>query len=330
MSPDLISRRHSLGVLLGAAATGAACLRAADPAARDADFHFRYILGSCMYGYTPVAEILPEVAKIGATAIDLWPKVHGSQREELDDYGEERFAALLAEHKVKLGCITQYKLGPFGLQDEMRLAKRLGCELIVTGAVGPKGLTGDDLKSAIGEFVENLQPHLAAAEEAGVTIAIENHGNNLIHSPEAIRRLLEQCPSPRLALALTPSHLPQEAELVAGLIREAGPRLAMFYAWQRGNGFLEKLPKEEEMLQLPGRGSLDFGPIVQALRSIDYQGWTEIFMHPTPRGTPIRETTAEVTAEINRSREYLEQRLNMAQVSRPARDSRCSTALCCR
>ncbi len=59
------------------------------------------------------------------------------------------------------------------------------------------------------------------------------------------------------------------------------------------------------VLQLPGRGPLDFCPILAALRRINYQGWTEIFMHPVPRGVPIMEPTEAVTAEINRSRAYL-------------------------
>ena len=69
---------------------------------------------------------------------------------------------------------------------------------------------------------------------------------------------------------------------------------------------MEKLPKEEELLQMPGRGPLDFKPILAALARISYQGWTEIFMHPVPRGIPILPTTAEVTEEINRARSYLE------------------------
>jgi hypothetical protein len=50
-------------------------------------FELRYILASCMYGYMYVGEILPEVAKAGATHIDLWPKRHGNQREQLTDLG---------------------------------------------------------------------------------------------------------------------------------------------------------------------------------------------------------------------------------------------------
>ena len=65
-------------------------------------------------------------------------------------------------------------------------------------------------------------------------------------------------------------------------------------------------PKDLELLQMPGRGEMDFAPIVQALRDIKFAGWTEIFMHPFPRGIPILATTTEVTAEINRARHYLE------------------------
>src|SRR5690606_28547022 len=148
--------------------------------APDDAFRLRYILGSCMYGYADLADVLPEVRKTGATAIDVWPKVHGNQREQIDALGEEKFQALLDRHGVTLGCLTQYKLGPFGLREEMRLAKRLGCGLIVTGGSGPKGLTGAELKQAVGRFIEEMKPHLEVAEECGVTVAIENHGNNLI------------------------------------------------------------------------------------------------------------------------------------------------------
>jgi sugar phosphate isomerase/epimerase len=60
------------------------------------------------------------------------------------------------------------------------------------------------------------------------------------------------------------------------------------------------------MQQLPGLGSLDYRLIVKALRDINYCGYVEIFMHPTPRGIPILPTIVEITAAINRSRDYVE------------------------
>jgi sugar phosphate isomerase/epimerase len=269
----------------------------------------RYILGSCMYGELPLAEILPEVAQIGASAIDIWPKPHGNQREQLAELGEDRFAELLEMHHVSVGCITQYPLGPFGLQKEMRLAERLGCATMVTGGKGPKGLKGAELKAAVAQFAEQMKPHLAVAEETGVTIAIENHGNNLIESPDSLKWLQEFRPSSHLGIALAPYHLPQSPAALAGLIRDLGDSLTVFYAWQHGMGCMTKLPKAQELLQMPGRGELDFGPLLAALREIDYRGWTEIFMHPVPRGIPILPTATAVTEEINRARGYLRRQL---------------------
>jgi sugar phosphate isomerase/epimerase len=309
MTSQSFDRRHFNRYVLGtvAASTLSSFFTDRPVTADDQAFKFRYIVGSSMYGYTDVAEIMPEVPKAGATALDIWPKVHGNQREQLDELGEEKFAALLKQHDISLGCITQYALGPFGIQAEMRLAKRFGCPTIVCGGKGPVGLTGAELKAAVGTFVEQMKPHLAVAEETGVTIAIENHGNNLIDSPDSLKWLVELRSSERLAVALAPYHLPQDETLIGDLIRTLGDGIVMFYAWQHGMGCHEKLPKEQELLQMPGRGDLDFVPLVAALRDINYRGWTEIFMHPVPRGVPILDSTPAVTAEINRSREYLAQ-----------------------
>lgn len=304
-SHESLTRRNFCSALCGA---GALSLSSAKLFA-ETQFDFKYILGSCMYGYSDLNEIVPEVSKVGASAIDIWPKVHGNQREQLDEMSEEKFAELLKSHNVSLGCITQYNLGPFGLREEMKLAQRLGCSTIVAGGKGPVGLSGNELKTAVGKFVEQMKPHLEVAEETGVTIAIENHGNNLIDSPDSLKWLAELRPSKHLGIAFAPYHLPQEADLLGQLIRDLGDSIEMFYAWQHGMGCTKKLPKEQELLQMPGRGKLDFTPLIAALRDIQYTGWTEIFMHPVPRGIPILESTAEVTAEINRSRRYLSQKI---------------------
>lgn len=272
-----------------------------------AGFRLNYMLASCMYGYTPLPEIVPEIARTGATSLDIWPKVHGNQREQLTEMGETAFVNLLKQHRVRLGCITQYKLGPFGLADELPLAKRLGCTTIVTGAHGPKGLKGTELRQAVRKFADRMQPHLDAAAENGVTIAIENHSGNILESADGVKWLAELANHQHLRIALAPYHLPQDEKLLADLIRTLGGRLRVFYAWQHGHGCMKKLPKEEELLQMAGRGDLDFRPIVAALQEIRYEGWTEIFMHPVPRGIPILDTTTLVTEEINRSRRYLDE-----------------------
>ena len=292
--------------LIGSAsATSALLLKQANvAAAAGSSLKFNYILASSMYGYTRLSEILPEVKKTGAEAIDIWPKVHGNQREQIDAMGEKSFLDLLKKHKVTVGCITQYKLGPFGLTTEFEFAKRVGCKTIVCGGRGAARLEGTALKAEVKKFAEKMKPHLANAEKNDVTLAIENHGNNLIQSPDSMKWLMEFT-GERMGIALAPYHLSQDEKLISGLIGDLGNRISMFYAWQHGMGCSKKLPKEQELLQMPGRGKLDFGPIIDALAKIKYRGWTEIFMHPVPRGIPILDTTPEVTHEINRSREYL-------------------------
>lgn len=268
-------------------------------------FTLNYILASSLYGQLPLRDILPEVARTGATHIDLWPKKHGSQREELDTMGEEAFLALLAEHKVSPGIFTRYDLGPYKLDDEVRLAGRLGVKLVIA-ASGSGASEGPDLKERIQGFIERIRPTIDRAAAAGVTVGIENHGNALIQSPDSIRYFAELAPEAGVGIALAPYHLPQDPGLIAGIIRDIGPKLAHFYAWEHGHGSSEAMPKAREMHQLPGFGTLDFIPILQAMKDIGYSGWTSVFMHPFPRGIPILPTIPESTAAINRSREYLE------------------------
>ena len=270
-------------------------------------FELNYILASCMYGTLPLAEIVPEVKKIGSERIDIWPRVHGNQREQVESMGNAAFADLLATHGVGLGVSTRFDLGPFGLAEEMAFAQEFGASLIVTGSEGPKDLTGEELRAAVADFAEALKPHITAAEKHGIIISIENHSSALIESPDSMRWLIEFTDSPHLGIALAPYHLPDDAALVAQLIANLGQGLALFYAWQHGMGCHEKLPKEQELMQMPGRGSLDFSPILSALKKINYTGWTEVFMHPVPRGIPILDTASDVTDEINRARHYLDQ-----------------------
>ncbi len=285
----------------------AAALAATPTLAAPQPFRFRYLLASCMYGTLPLAEVLLEVKKIGADGIDLWPKVHANHREQADELGRGAFADLLKTHDVRLAMTTRYDLGPFKLQPEMEYVRHFGGSLIVTESEKPpKG----DLKEAVRDFVERLKPHLDVAAKHGVTIAIENHGKALIESPDSLRYLADFAkPISNLGIALAPYHLPQDPNELAALIRDLGPKLVHFYAWEHGDGCMVKLPKEQEMKQLPGYGPLDFGPIVRALRDIQYAGHVEIFMHPVPRGIPILPTAAEVTAAINKSRSAFDEKL---------------------
>ncbi len=302
--------RRSFISRLGVASLGGAVSRAYLNAASKDGFRFRYMLASSMYGELPLDVILPEVQKTGASFVDIWPRVHGNQREQMDLLGHSVVADMLAKRGLQIGCLTRYDLGPFGLRPEMAVAKRFACRLMVCGGSGPAGLKGSDLKGAVQTFVEKMRPELEHAAEHEVSIAIENHGNNLIDSADSLKWLIDLRPLPNLKVALAPYHLERldlDERGLADLIGALGNEIGVFYAWQYGMGCHKKLPKEQELLQMAGRGDFDFTAPVRALRRINYEGFTELFMHPVPRGIPILPTAGETTAEINRSRSYLEQ-----------------------
>lgn len=301
--PPAVTRRSFLQHA-GLAAAAAVVGRAGAPTS--AGFALRYAVASSLYGGLSLDEILPEVPRQGSTAIDLWPRRHGTQREEADAWGRERLTATLRRHGVSLALTTRFDLGPFGLDEEIAFVASHGGRLIVTGAKGQAGLAGEALREAVRRFVEAMRPTLERARGAGVEIAIENHGSTLINTPDSIRWLREFGQGLPLGLALAPYHLPQDPALIAGLIRELGDRLLLFYAWEYGRGCMKPMPLDEELMQLPGRGPLDWAPPLRALHDIRFAGWTEIFMHPTPRGRPILETAPLVTAELNRARAHLE------------------------
>lgn len=296
---DPFSRRQFL-VALGAMAVAPHAYPDAAP------FRLRYTLSSAMYGEMPLSAILPEVARTGCESIDIWRRVHGNQREQIDTMGLPAFRELLSETGVRVGVSTCYPLGPFGLQHEMEWLGGLGGGVIVTGSRGPNEPEGAEAKAAARAFFESMKPHIEKAEATGVSIAIENHDRQWLYHPDSLRYFAELRPSPHIGIALAFHHLHRWSDAIPGLIRDLGSEaLPFIYFQEHSEGIRQKVAKEIEMRQMPGRGELDYRPIVSALRDIEFSGLAEIFMHPTPRGIPILPTVAQISAAINESRAYV-------------------------
>jgi sugar phosphate isomerase/epimerase len=269
---------------------------------------WKHLLASALYGDLPLAQVLPEVAATGSLGLDIWCKPHGSQREDMDSMGLDTAVALFEKHKVRLVCSTRYGLGPFGLTEEMKMLKRFGGELLVTGARGPKNVVGGEAKAAIQAFLEQLQPHADAAGALGLKLAIENHSDSLLSTPDSIRAWAELNRHPAVGIAFAPHHLHQQIQEMPALIRDLGAaNLPFVYLQEYGIGAKQKVEKSVELQQLPGYGTLDYGPIFGALADVGFHGWLEIFMHPTPRGIPVVEGGASaVTKVVRKSREHID------------------------
>jgi sugar phosphate isomerase/epimerase len=190
----------------------------------------------------------------------------------------------------------------------MAWVKKMGGKMVLCGCTGPKEAEGAEAKAAILKFLEEMKPHVAKAEELGITIAIENHNRQALYHPDSLRYFAEFNRSPNLGVAFAPHHLHKWADQIPALLRDLGSKQIPFmYFQEHSDGIFAKASKEVEMQQMPGfGGGLDYKLIVKALRDIDFRGYAEIFMHPTPRGIPILPTVEEITAAINKSRSYVE------------------------
>ncbi|MGK0237079.1 MAG: sugar phosphate isomerase/epimerase [Candidatus Pelagisphaera sp.] len=299
--------RREVCCVLGGALLAPSILRAA----KKKSLKLNYTLSSALYGEMALHEILPEIARAGCQSIDIWRRRHGNQREQISEMGDAACQALLKKHKAKISVSTCYPLGPLGLQEEMRWLRQYGGKVIVTGSgrYPDKDPVGAAAKAQVKTMLEKLKPHVAKAEENGITIALENHSNQLLYHPDALRYFAEFNKSPNLGVAFAPHHLHAFESEIPSLIRDLGNgNIPFMYFQEHSPGIFEKVPKEIEMQQLPGYGGgLDYRHIVAALRGIEYTGLVEIFMHPVPRGIPILPTIKEVTAAINKSRSYIEE-----------------------
>jgi len=295
--------RRAFVKTVGASLAGAAMMpgqsRAAGQGSKAEPFCLNYLLASSLYGKVHLREIVPQVAKAGCDALDVWCPGWVPHRTQVDEMGHEALAALLKEHGTRLGAISPYRKGPFDLTEELRLIAKLGGTLAITGSTKP----AEDLKAAMKDFIERLKPQVEVAEQVGVDIGIENHGGALLCSPDSFRYFCEYAASPRLKISFAPYHLPQKSETIAGLLREIGPKLAHIYMWQRP---ANRRKTGAALPALPGPGGLDFVPIVAALKAVRFTGWTEIFTHAHVHNGAMCETTEQVTAKVVEAREYLE------------------------
>jgi sugar phosphate isomerase/epimerase len=299
-------QRRNACKLIASAALAPGFLREAAAA----EFKPRYVLASALYGDMTVDSVLAEVKKAGCESVDIWRKVHATQREQIEEMGDDAFQALLKKHGVGLSISTCYPLGPFKQDDEMRWVKKNGGTMTVcgSGSMGDKDPQGAEAKKQVQAFFEKLKPHYELAEELGVTMAIENHVNSMLSHPDSIRYFAELNPSKNVGIAFAPHHLAEHVDLIPTLIREIGnDQMPFIYFQEHHPSTKQTMPKEEELKQLPGRGTLDYVPILKAMKEIQFSGLAEIFMHPTPRGLPVLPTAGEITAVINESRAYLDQ-----------------------
>jgi sugar phosphate isomerase/epimerase len=233
----------------------------------------------------PLEAACARIAALGFAGVDIWSAYENCAHldDALNRLGPDRLREVLAQHRLDLFAFSTY-VGGYAKYAE--LLGRAGGGVAVQGSAGP--CPPEELTQRMKTFLEGLKPLVELAEKHNSYLAIENHGHALLDGLDSFKAFTDLNTAPRLGIALAPYHLQALGVSVVEAIRIAGRQLFFFYAWQN----------QEGTKQLPGHGSTDFRPWIQALAAAKYRGHVNPFMHGHVEPDAM-------AAALTKSRDYL-------------------------
>ncbi len=148
-------------------------------------------------------------------------------------------------------------------------------------------------EEGIARLADSLKPVLAHAERAGMPLAFEPEPGMFIDTLERFALLDEQVRHPLFDLTIDVGHVHCSAEGdIAGLLRRWGSRIKNIHIEDMVQGVHEHL--------MFGQGTMEFPPIFQALRDVDYQAGVhvELSRHSHMAVEAVRASSAFLTRWI--------------------------------
>ncbi len=139
-----------------------------------------------------------------------------------------------SKHKLELGGFTVYDAG---FPRYAEFIGKFGGGVVVRESVYGK-FAPADLTAQMKDFFEKLKPQIEQAVKAKARLAIENHGDALLNTPDSLKAFVDLNPAPDdVGIALAPYHLQGIKASVEDAIATCGAQLAFFYAWQNAPRF---------------------------------------------------------------------------------------------
>ena len=153
------------------------------------------------------------------------------------------------------------------LVELVRFCGDVGGKVIIFGSPKQRNVGRDvTYNQAFGYAREVFEKAMPACEERGVTICMEqltHQETNFCQTVEETVELIDAVGHPNFQLLLDTKAMAFLTKPRAQVIRENGKYLRHYHA-------------NDENLNGPGWGDVDFAPIFEALRDIDYQGYMSV------------------------------------------------------
>lgn len=277
------TRRHFLkSAAAGVALGGASPLLQSLPAAETTGM--RFAICNETFQDWPFDKAFRFAAECGYTGLEIAPftisnlvtDIPAAKRKEIRRLAERNGLSILGIHWVLAKTTGLHLTSPEPdvrrrtvdyLGELARFCADLGGNLIIFGSPKQrKLLPGVSKAEGMRYAAEVFRAAIPAMEKTGVTLALEpltgKETDFLTTAAEGVE-LARMVESPHCKLHLDCKAMSSESEAIPDLIRKWKDWMVHFHA-------------NDPNLQGPGFGELDFVPIFQALRDIDYRGWVSV------------------------------------------------------
>lgn len=246
--------------------------------------HFRYAICNETFGDWPLDRALAYAASAGYRGWEVAPfmlasdvrqlpaRERSAYRAAVEDAGLEIIGLhwLLAKttgfHLTTMDSVVRTQTGEY-MQELVRLCSELGGQLMVLGSPQQRNLGEDQsMDAAMENAAEVLRSVVPILEECDIQIAVEPLGTeegNFLNTAAEARELIQRVASPQVQLHLDVKAMSCEAKPITEIIRNNSDLMIHFHA-------------NDPNRQGPGMGDVDFGPIMQTLHDVNYDGWVSV------------------------------------------------------
>ncbi len=148
-----------------------------------------------------------------------------------------------------------------------RLCRDLGGKVLVLGSPQQRNVAaGMTMERALDNACEILDAVVPTLCDTDTLLALEPLGpseGNFLNTAEQARALADRIPHHSVGVHLDVKAMSSESIPIPQIIADTAPQLLHFHA-------------NDANLLGPGMGEIDFQPIFQALRDVNYQGWVSV------------------------------------------------------
>lgn len=252
----------------------------------------KQVLSSVMFSGLSLEAFCIKAKQLGFEAIDLWgPFGDCHHMKEAVGMGADAFRKLLRDQGLRIGVWTTYRTNGHdeGFPGFSDFIGSCGGGIVVRES-SYDGVGTEKPEESFRRFFNGLEDEIELARKHKVRLAIENHSDAILDTPESFEVFMKLNPAPDvIGVGIAPHHLQKRKADVAAVIRMCGDQLLFFYAWQLAGG----------KGQLPGHGPADFTPWLQALAGVGYRHWMTPFMHGDLPADEMAQAVAKANQYLN-------------------------------